>query len=1253
MKKLLILLMLLPTIVFGRKFYVSELGNDANSFSAAQNSATPWATMSKVQSSLGSFSSGDSILFARGSRFSGTLTIQSKTGLYFGAYGTGVDPLFWGTGSTIGVLVTLRACTNVTIYGWNISDTTISFTNRTTQAKIQTVFQLENSSTNNVFRKCRMDRIGYGAYFNEASNANTIDSCDIGNLRMIKNTPQSQNADDDYGGVPVQISSKDNIFTNNYLHDCYSVSYDYGYDGGGVEFFEEGDSINRNIIMYNTFYDCNGTFEFGSNNDGVANKPQVGNVIAYNKIINSSSFIYINNNGQYKTKVTNLKCYNNIYVQTVTSRTGDMNAIAMATGDATAGIVVLKNNIFQISNGAAVARSGQWTGSNLTHTNNIYKLSGGSVTNFTLTATETGTSGNTWVDTTNADPLYWNYNLLPSAAYAATGGTNVGLTRDFAGNVVGSIPSIGIYQHNTSTSSLRATSTYSPVLCNGGNSTVTVSATGGTPPYTGVGTFSKTAGAYGYTVTDATNATSTTTGSIPQPPAVSGTVNWTNGTATTITGTITAGGGTAPYTYSIRGTGIQVLNQGSSTFTGVPYGSGTITVTDANNCQSITPYTITNTGTPTSRTFYVSALGNDGNNGLTTNTPWRNVSKVQSSLSSFTSGDRILFRKGDRFGGTLTIQSKTGLYFGVYGEGADPLFWGTGSQIGVLVTLSSSSNITFYGWNITDTTIELNNRYTPAKIQTVFQLENNSRNNVFRKCTMNRIGYGAYFTVGSTTNTIDSCDIGNLRMIVNDSTNPDNDYGGVPVQFSSRDNIFTNNYLHDCWSISYDYGYDGGGVEFFEEGDTVKGNRIMYNTFYDCNGTFEFGSSPNGVAGNPQSDNVIAYNKIINSSSLIYINNSGQYRTKVTNLQIYNNVYVQTVASRTGDSYVLGMASEDQTAGIVVMKNNIFKVSNGASVASSGRFTGSNLNHTNNVYKLSGGSVTNFTLTNTETGTAGFMWTDTTSNDPLNWTYTLLPTAYAINRGANLGYTRDFAGLPVSSTPDIGILEYQASTITVLATATVGTISCYGGTTTVTVTATGGTAPYTGTGTFVRSAGPFSYTVTDATGATYTVTGNITQPTALVASASYPSVACNGGSTTVLISATGGTPPYIYTGSYTLPAGTYYDYAVDDANGCQAITPPFTITQPRALSVGVSTGVITTNGGTTTVTVLNSGGTGTITYSLDGGAYQSSNIFTGVLAGGHTVTIKDVLNCTSTRTFSISQPGPANTRSRLKFVNEQ
>src|SRR5436305_456738 len=112
-------------------------------------------------------------------------------------------------------------------------------------------------------------------------------------------------------------------------------------------------------------------------------------------------------------------------------------------------------------------------------------------------------------------------------------------------------------------------------------STVTVSATGGTAPYSGTGTFSVPAGTYSYTVTDAKSCTATTTGDITQPPALvpdsSNTEIFCHGGMSTVT--VTATGGTAPYS-------------GTGTFS-VPAGTYSYTVTDAKSCTATTTGDIT------------------------------------------------------------------------------------------------------------------------------------------------------------------------------------------------------------------------------------------------------------------------------------------------------------------------------------------------------------------------------------------------------------------------------------------------------------------------------------------------------------------------------------------------------------------------------------------------------------------------------------------------------------------------------------
>jgi len=61
---------------------------------------------------------------------------------------------------------------------------------------------------------------------------------------------------------------------------------------------------------------------------------------------------------------------------------------------------------------------------------------------------------------------------------------------------------------------LVASSSAGTIQCAGGNTTVTVSATGGTSPYTGTGTFTSPAGNYSYSIADSKGCTASTSGTI-------------------------------------------------------------------------------------------------------------------------------------------------------------------------------------------------------------------------------------------------------------------------------------------------------------------------------------------------------------------------------------------------------------------------------------------------------------------------------------------------------------------------------------------------------------------------------------------------------------------------------------------------------------------------------------------------------------------------------------------------------------------
>src|SRR5206468_1448031 len=159
---------------------------------------------------------------------------------------------------------------------------------------------------------------------------------------------------------------------------------------------------------------------------------------------------------------------------------------------------------------------------------------------------------------------------------------------------------------------------------------------------------------------------------------------------------------------------------------------------------------------------------------------------------------------------------------------------------------------------------------------------------------------------------------------------------------------------------------------------------------------------------------------------------------------------------------------------------------------------------------------------------------------------------------------------------------------------------------TVTVSASGGTPGYTGTGTFSHAAGTYSRSEERRVGCSATTTGTITQPSAVGAGSSNTPILCNGDLSTVTVSASGGTPGYTGTGTFSHAAGTY-SYTVTDSNSCSATTTG-TITQPSALGAGSSNTPILCNGDLSTVTVSASGGTpgytGTGTFSHAAGTYS-------------------------------------------------
>ncbi|MES2862778.1 MAG: T9SS type B sorting domain-containing protein [Bacteroidota bacterium] len=96
----------------------------------------------------------------------------------------------------------------------------------------------------------------------------------------------------------------------------------------------------------------------------------------------------------------------------------------------------------------------------------------------------------------------------------------------------------------------------------------------------------------------------------------------------------------------------------------------------------------------------------------------------------------------------------------------------------------------------------------------------------------------------------------------------------------------------------------------------------------------------------------------------------------------------------------------------------------------------------------------------------------------------------------------------------------------------------------------------------------------------------------------------------------------------TIP-GTYQVIVTNTVTNCQSV-PVQAIVTTVYPATAFSTIVSDAFSDNTTITVtVNPIGTGNLIYSLDGGAWQSSNVFTGVEAGSHEVMVEDLEGCTN------------------------
>ena len=263
------------------------------------------------------------------------------------------------------------------------------------------------------------------------------------------------------------------------------------------------------------------------------------------------------------------------------------------------------------------------------------------------------------------------------------------------------------------------------------------------------------------------------------------------------------------------------------------------------------------------------------------------------------------------------------------------------------------------------------------------------------------------------------------------------------------------------------------------------------------------------------------------------------------------------------------------------------------------------------------------------------------------------PYEYSLNGGAFQG-NNQFTGLSAGNYEvtirDVGGFEVTLNAVTIAAPSPItGTADVNGND--VTVNASGGTGalmysldggPFQSSNIFLNVMnGSHTITVKDANGCTIDIELDVVAVPLDMTAQLTQGISCVGASDAIIvINASGGAEPLQYSIDgvnfqtsnifENLPVGTY-EPTVQDATGATSTAPSIVINEPALLELmGTAFGP--------EITVEAEGGTGDYEYSLEGGPFQSDNMFMVSMNGLYTITVMDENGCTEEVEIEVNMP---------------
>jgi hypothetical protein len=396
-------------------------------------------------------------------------------------------------------------------------------------------------------------------------------------------------------------------------------------------------------------------------------------------------------------------------------------------------------------------------------------------------------------------------------------------------------------------------------------------------------------------------------------------------------------------------------------------------------------------------TYYVDSVGGkDGNPGTSPGAAWQTLAKVNGQ--TFKPGNAVFFKAGSTWTGLLSIKSSgtaaAPIVYSVYGGTPRPIIRNPGAAGSFTRCIDVSASY-----------VIIEGLLLKEAHEAAVSLQSSSSHVVVRDIEATATGFGV--NVSGQDNVVTRSYFHDLH-IVNDTPGGDDDYGAVGVVLDHATSCeISYNKMVNCKDHSYDYGQDGGVVEWWA---ASSGNKVHHNWGENSEGFLEVGGQ-----GDTVKDNLIAYNVSVNNNGFLTLHVGGTFGVNLQNFRVENNTVYEPDDDATKKWELIWFASTPPS-GALVLRNNLFYAGGLDAISHQGGFT-----HENNLYWiLPSGGQAGFTLG------AGEKQADPLLVDPAKKDLHLKTGSPAINAGQSLGQTVDFDGkaVPCESAPEIGAFEH-------------------------------------------------------------------------------------------------------------------------------------------------------------------------------------------------------------------------------------